>query len=326
MPKVFITTEALFHAPGPHEELLTKAGFEIAYPSRPELPTAADTVRELAAADAVLAGSDVYSETVFAKLRQLRVVSRMGVGYDRIDVPAATRHNVAVTITPDGNHQGVAEHTLALLLAIARGVPQIDRGVRSGNWPKPRLAPLRGKTLGLVGLGRIGRGVAARASAFGMRLLACDPYVTTPPDDIEMTTFDDLLSRSDFVSLHAPLTESSRGLLNRETLARMCPGSCLVNTARGGLVVEADLVAALQSGHLAGAALDVFAAEPLPAGHPLLTLENVVLTSHVAACDTQSIHDMAVGAAQNIVDLYQGRWPGECLVNPTVRATWSWHG
>lgn len=328
MPRVVITTSALFHTDGPHLELLTRAGFEIGFPQRPEMQVASATIEGLADADAVLAGSDLYSDEVFASLPKLRVVSRMGVGYDLVDTHSATRHGVVVTITPQGNHAGVAEHAVALMLAVARGIVQNDHDVRSGKWPKPQLVPLRGKTLGLVGLGRIGRSLAARAIALGLNVVACDPLVdeaAARSTGIRLTSFDELLANSDFVSLHAPLTDATRGLINSSTLVRMRPGSFLINTARGGLVVEADLVEALQSGHLAGAALDVFVTEPPPADHPLFSLPNVVLTSHVAAGDAQSIHDMAMGAAQNIIDLYEGRWPSDSLINPEVRDGWSWH-
>ncbi len=324
MPKVIITTEPLFHAAGPHLDLLLEAGFDVGYPELPELRTENQTIQELATAHAVLAGGDIYTETVFQKLPNLKLVSRMGVGYDRIDVPAATRHCVAITITPNANHACVAEHTMALLLSIARSIPQTDRDIRAGQWSKHRLMPLRGQTLGLVGLGRIGRSVANRAAGFGLRILAYDPFVTVSPPNLELTTFEQLLSQSDFVSLHAPLCDATRGLICRDTLMQMRPGSYLINTARGGLVVESDLIEALRSGRLAGAGLDVFAEEPLPAGHPLASLPNVVLTSHVAGNDTQAILDMAMSAAQNIVDLYQGRWPTESLVNPAVRDHWSW--
>ena len=265
MPRVVITTAPLFRTAGPHLDLLSRAGFEIGFPDRPELPTADATVGALQDADAVLAGSDLYSAEVFPRLPKLRVISRTGVGYDLIDVESATRHGVAVTITPQANHQGVAEHAIALLLAVTRGIVQNDRDVRSGGWGKPRLVSLRGKTLGLVGLGRIGRSVAARARGLRLDVIACDPLANDEVCrelGVRLVSFDELLAQADFVSLHAPMTDATRGLINRQTLARMRPGAFLINTARGRLVVEEDLVEALHSGRLAGAALDVFCSEP----------------------------------------------------------------
>lgn len=327
MPDVLITTEALREKPGPHLALLAEAGYGAHYPRKTVLLTEEDTLEALAGFVAVIAGSEPYTDRVLAGLPQLRVISRNGVGYDRIEVPTATRRGVAVTITPEGNHQAVAEHALSLMLAVARGILRSGVDTRGGHWRRRTVAiPLRDRTLGIVGLGRIGRSVARRAAAFGMRLVACDEQ----PDrefaaehQIELMDFDTLLSRSDFVTLHAPMTERTRHLINRDSLARMKAGSVLINTARGGLVHEADLYDALQSGHLAGAGLDVLAAEPPPRDHPLLALDNVIVTPHVAAFDSSALEDMAVGAARNIVDLLAGRWPAASIVNPDVRAGWT---
>ena len=326
MPRVLITTEALHKNSGPHLPILERAGFEVCYTPRGFLLTEEETLAAMQDMPAVIAGSEPYTERVLAGLPKLRVISRNGVGYDRIDVPAATRHGVAVTITPEGNHQAVAEHALALLLAVTRSIARSSAETRTGQWRRQNVhIPLRGKTLGIVGLGRIGRSVAVRAEAFGVKLIACEKY----PDaefvkrhNIELVDLDTLLSRADFVSLHTPMGPETQDLINRETLARMKPGSVLINTARGGLVNEADLLAALQSGHLAGAGLDVLQCEPPPADHPLLRLDNVVVTPHVSSLDTQAIIDMSVAAAQNLVDLFAGRTPTASLVNPAVMTGW----
>jgi D-3-phosphoglycerate dehydrogenase len=326
MPTVLIVPGVLFHQPGPHVDLLRAAGFEIRYPRRPEMSTEAETIEALDGIDATIAGSEPYNERVLAAAPRLRVVSRAGVGVDRIDLDAVTRHGVVVAITPAGNHEAVAEHTMAMLLSLARSLVSQNRSVRQGQWSRVPLAPLRGKTLGLVGLGRIGRSVAVRAAAFRMNLLACEqaPDVEfSRRHAIELVDLDALLARADFVSLHVPLTDETRGLVNRATLARMKPGSYLVNTARGGLVVESDLLAALESGYLAGAGLDVFAVEPTPADNPLLRLENVLVTPHMGGVDTQSNEDMAIQSAQTIVDLVTGKWPDGCVVNAAVRQKWS---
>jgi D-3-phosphoglycerate dehydrogenase / 2-oxoglutarate reductase len=325
MPNVLIMPSALFGVTGPHVEILHKAGFEVHYPDRGDLTGETETILALRGVAATIAAGEPYTERVVSNLPDLRVISRWGVGVDRIDLDAVTRRGVAVTITPASNHEAVAEHTLALLLALSRSIVRQNREVRQGSWNKTPLLPLRGRALGLIGLGRIGRSVALRAAQFQMRLLAFD----SAPDPefartstIELVDLDTLLAQADYVSLHLPLTPSSIGLINRETLSRMKPGSFLLNTSRGGLVVEEDLVSALQSGHLAGAGLDVFRQEPPSIENPLLQLENVVVTAHMAGVDIQSSIDMAVKAAQNIIDLYQGLWPQDSIVNSAVRQSW----
>jgi D-3-phosphoglycerate dehydrogenase / 2-oxoglutarate reductase len=326
MPKVLVTTEARRHASDAYAKLLRDAGYDIGSPEKNALLTEEDTLEALQGCVAVIAGSDPYTDRVLAGLPQLRIISRNGVGYDRIDVAAATRRGVAVTITPDSNHRAVAEHALALLLAVARSVPQNAIDTRNGNWRRRSVSiPLRGKTLGILGLGRIGRSVAIRAQAFGMRLLAFEKFpemAFVKAHEIELVDLDTLLSRSDFVTLHMPMSVETKEMINRHTLARMKPGSVLINTARGGLVNEPDLAEAIRSGRLAGAGLDVLATEPPPADHPLLALDNVIVTPHIAAFDSQALEEMAVDAAQNILDLFAGKWPAASLINPEVKAVW----
>ncbi|MEX0675806.1 MAG: phosphoglycerate dehydrogenase [Pirellulales bacterium] len=324
MPSVLITTEAVREVPGKHLDMLRAAGYDVRYPAKNVLLTEDDTLEALQGYVAVHAGGEPYAERVLAGLPELRVIARNGVGYDRIDVEAATRHGVAVAITPEGNHQAVAEHALSLVLAVARRIVQDAVDTRAGHWRRRKVfVPLRGSTLGIVGLGRIGKSVAVRAAAFGMRLVAFEQF----PDrefarkyNVELVDLDTLLAQSDFVTLHTPMTPQTRELINRDTLAKMKRGSVLVNTARGGLVNEADLLAALVSGHLAGAGFDVLTVEPPAADDPLLKLDNVIVTPHVAAFDKRALEDMAVAAAQNILDLLDGRWPAASIVNPEVQS------
>jgi D-3-phosphoglycerate dehydrogenase len=322
MARVLITTEALRELPGPHLEVFQAAGHEVAYPQQVVLLTEQDTLRELAGFDAVLAGSEPYTDRVLAELPRLRIISRNGVGYDQIDVEAATRRGIPVTITPAANHGAVAEHAFALMLALARRIVTSANDTRSGVWRRRQVfTPLRGSTLGIVGLGRIGRSVAVRAKAFDMRVLACDQaadWEFARTHGIELVELETLLAASDFVSLHAPSTPETRDLINRRTLALMKTGAVLINTARGGLVNEEDLYEALTSGRLGAAGLDVLKAEPPPADHPLLKLDNVLVTPHLAAFDTQARQDMSVAAARNIVEVLAGRWPADCVVNPQV--------
>ena len=232
-----------------------------------------------------------------------------------------------MTITPGTNQESVAEQTMALLLALARRIPSNDRVIHEGGWDRSLVTPVRGMTLGLIGMGRIGRAVAVRARAFRMHLVAFDTVVDAEFDrehGIDRLPLDELLACSDVVSLHVPLTEATRGMVNRDFLARMRPGSYLINTSRGGLVVEADLRDALISGHLAGAGLDVLNHEPPEPGNPLLGLPNVILSPHIAGTDLQSMREMAEMAATTIVELYHNRWPADCVVNQELRDGWAW--
>jgi len=326
MPRVFITTEALHQLPGPHLDVLHAAGYDVRYPEKTVLLSEEDVLAALPGSVAVIAGSEPYTDRVLAGLPELRIISRNGVGYDRVDVAAATRRGVALTITPEANREAVAEHAFALMLAVARRIVPSAVDTRAGLWRRRQVfTPLRGSTLGIVGLGRIGRSLATRARAFGMRVVAFDQFPcqqTAGALGVELVSLDTLLAESDFISLHAPMCNETRELINRDTLARMKRGSVLINTARGGLVNETDLLAALRSGHLGGAALDVLLVEPPPADHPLLSLDNVIVTPHLAAFDTRAREDMSVAAAQNIVELLAGRWPAASVVNPDVRASW----
>jgi D-3-phosphoglycerate dehydrogenase len=323
MKRVLICTEAIREMPGPHLDRLHAAGFEEAYPSQVQLFTEAETIRELTGFDAVIASGEPYTDRVMAALPQLRVISRNGVGYDRVDTAAATRHGLPVTITPTANHEAVAEQAFAMMLAVARQVVSGANDCRAGHWRRRKVfIPLRGSTLGIVGLGRIGCSVASRAKAFKMRVIAYDLFPNRAFADqcgIELVDLETLYRESDFVSLHAPSTPETIDMINRRSLALMKPGSVLINAARGSLVNEDDLLEALNSGHLAGAALDVFKVEPPPADHPLLAHENVVASAHLASFDTQAREDMAVAAAQNIIDLMNGVWPEGSVVNPEVR-------
>jgi len=327
MPSVLIGPYLLRNAPGRFRDILTDAGFEPIDPEGGFALSADELGPYLPRIDALLAGGERMTSDLMAIASRLRVIARTGVGYDLIDVPAATAHRIAVTITPGTNQESVAEQTFALLLALTRRIVANDRVIHAGGWERTLVTPVRGLTLGLIGMGRIGRAVASRAQAFRMRLVAHDTVLDAEFDrrhGIERLSLEELLACSDAVSLHLPLTEATRGLVNREFLARMRPGSYLINTARGGLVVEADLRDALVSGHLAGAGLDVLNHEPPQPDNPLLGLANVVLSPHIGGTDTQSMREMAELAATTIVELYHNRWPADCVVNSELRDGWSW--
>jgi phosphoglycerate dehydrogenase-like enzyme len=232
-----------------------------------------------------------------------------------------------VTITPGANHESVAEQALGLMLAITRNIVIQDRKTRAGLWDGPVNRPLREQTLGLFGLGRIGRSTALRAKAFRMDLIAHDPFADPAfvrEHGIELVDFDTLLRRSDFLSVHAPLNDETRGMFNRDCFAKMKPTSTFINTARGGLVNEADLIDALTSGQIAAAGLEVFEQEPVDPHNPLLKLDNVVLTPHRAGEETKARFDMGVEAARCIAALAQGRWPEGCVVNNQLKTNWNW--
>ncbi len=268
---------------------------------------------------AVVAGAERYSERLLRLLPSLRLIARAGVGFDAIDVDAATRHGVLVTTTPDANADAVADLALALVLACLRRLPLGDRSVRAGGWRPDGLGgDLAGATVGVVGLGRIGRKVVERLRGFGCRVLAHEPQ----PDvefcsrhGVRLLELDELLPQVDVLTLHAPLTPSTRGLIGADELASLKQTAILVNTARGGLVDEEALVAALREGALGGAALDVFAREPLPPDHPLRAFENVLLSPHVASYTRGSVARMLAAVSTTLEDAAAGRVPPGCI-NP----------
>ena len=226
------------------------------------------------------------------------------------------------------NHHAVAEHTISLLMGIARDFPKQDQHVRAGSWIRRAFPRVMGTTLGIVGLGRIGQAVATRARGLGMNVVAFDPYANkefAAEWQIELTTINELYSRSDYVSLHSPSTPETHHMINKVSLAKMKPGSVLLNTARGSLVKEVDLIESLKSGHLRGAGLDVFEVEPLPTSSPLLELDNVLLSGHVAGLDIESHNGMFGMCGEIIVTLHNGEWPAtECVQNLPGVTDWKW--
>jgi phosphoglycerate dehydrogenase-like enzyme len=276
--------------------------------------------------DASLASSEPYTRRVLDTHPTLRVIARAGVGYDAVDVEAASEHGIPVTTTPGANHEAVAEHTYALMLALVKDLIRQTGAIRTGQWHRKTNLPLRGRTLGIIGLGRIGKAVACRAGVFHLRVLANDIL----PDEafaaahgVTLVSFEQVLAEADFLSLHVPLTPLTKHFINRQSLALMKPTAFLINTSRGRVVCEADLFEALKDKKLAGAGLDVYEHEP-PRESPLLELDNVVLTPHTAGIDAQSMIDMAMGAAEAIAALSRGEWPADKVLNPKVREKFHW--
>ena len=331
MPIVLITPEAMREKNAPYVDMFREAGFEVRYPKNRYFARGLcddqETIEELRDAAAVLAGGEGFSANVLSALPKLRVVARAGVGFDRVDVAAATARGIPVTITPTSNHEAVAELALALLFAVTKSIVVNDKHVRAGKWPRKLLTPLRGRTFGVFGLGRIGRSTAVRAAALGMKVIATETY---PDKDfarehgIRLVDFDTLLAASDYLSVHCPLTEETRGLFNKQVFDRMKRGSVLINTARGKLVVESDLLEALQSGQLAGAGLDVYEQEPPSVDNPLFQLDNIVASPHLAGTDLASLEGMGIEAADCIVKLYRGVWPEGAVINDELREGWKW--
>ena len=313
------------HTYGP---ILRAAGYTIEYPPR-HLPgtekqmTEPELLVHLPGCIASLAGSEPYTRAVIAKAAEagLKVIARAGVGYDAVDLQAATDHGVAVCYAPGTNQEAVAEHAFMLMLALTRKLREQDTEIRQGLWPRRAVGNLRGTTLGIVGLGRIGKAVAQRAVPFGLKVLATEIL----PDEqfaaahnVTFVPLEELLAQSDIITLHVPKTPLTKNLINRDTIALMKPTAFVLNTARGGLVHEKDLHDALVAKRIAGAGLDVYEAEP-PGTNPLFTLDNVLLTAHTAGVDQQSRLDMARLPAHAIVKLLAGEWPADWVVNPQVK-------
>jgi len=287
-------------------EVFAKAGFQADH--LPEITQ--DEIKEcIGGYDAwVVRSRSRATADIIERGTRLRVIGRAGVGVDNVDVPAASRRGIIVMNTPGGNTISTAEHSIAMMMAIARKIPAADASMKAGKWDKKSFmgVELRNKTLGVLGLGRIGQEVTKRMRAFGMNIIAYDPFVS--PEvmkqlGVEEVSVDALCRRSDFITIHSPLSPETKKLINAERLATMKKTARVVNCARGGIVDEAALADALKRGIIAGAALDVFENEPIPADHPLRNLENVVITPHIAASTVEAQENVAIEVAEQIVDL-----------------------
>jgi D-3-phosphoglycerate dehydrogenase len=278
-------------------------------------PSADDIFAVARDADAILVTYAKLPGELLQQLKRCKVIGRFGLGVDNIDIPAAARLGIVVTYVPDYCLREVSDHAMALLLALARKVPFSNRLVQSGRWEVPPIVPLRrleGQVLGLVGFGNIPRALVPKAKAFGLTVITHDPYVApdvTKALDVDNTSFDDLLARADFISVHAPLTSATRGIIGATAFARMKKGALLINTARGPLVDEAALVAALDSGLLGGAALDVVTTEPPAKDSPLLGRDNVILTPHTAFYSVEALDELQTKCATDVASVLSGKPP-----------------
>jgi phosphoglycerate dehydrogenase-like enzyme len=308
--------------PAPYLDRLRRAGFEVIHSDLSRLPNEAELIERLSGVFATIAGGEPYTEQVFESARDLRIVARFGVGWDQVDVAAATRHGVIVAMAFGTNHESVADGAFALLSACACNLPAKHTLVASGGWGCGFRRGIWRQTVGIIGMGRIGRALAQRCGrGFDMRVLAFDEAPDTTyaaANGIEVVDLNTLLGTSDFVSLHIPHTKETEGFVNAERLARMKPSAFLINTARGALVDEAALYDALASRRIAGAGLDVYCKEP-PVGSPLLGLNNVVFLPHSSGMDEMAEVAMANRCIDSILAYARGGHPGaEYVLNPSV--------
>jgi D-3-phosphoglycerate dehydrogenase len=299
---------------------LRKAVGEVIYNPTKRPLTASELALLMKDTDGYIAGLDQVDASVIGAANKLKVIARYGVGVDRVDLKAATKKGIVVTNTPGANSVAVAELTIALMLALGRQLCKADQATRHGEWPRFSGVGLRGKTIGLVGFGAIGREVASRLKSFGSRILVSDPYAEREMgkgDGIDVVSLDELLASSDFVSLHASLNPATAGMVDRSFLRKMKSGSFLVNTARGELIDETALHHAVVEGHLRGAALDCFSKEPPDPDHPLLQLPQVMVTPHTGSHTDEATSTMGWMSLQSCLAVLRGERP-PYIVNPEV--------
>ena len=311
-----MTIIAVTDSPFPSLDPAMKALARVDPQMRMSKSTSADDILAVARdADAILVTYAKLPAELLGQLTRCKAIGRFGLGVDNIDVPAAAARGIVVTYVPDYCMQEVSDHAMALLLALARKVPFSNKLVQAGRWEMPAIAPLRrleGQVLGLIGFGNIPRALAPKAKAFGLKVVANDPYAAKEvfaAAGIESVSFDDLLARSDFISVHAPLLPATRGLVNAAAFAKMKKGALIVNTARGPLIDEPALIAALASGHLGGAALDVVTTEPLAKDSPLTGRDNVILTPHTAFYSVEALEELQTKCASDVARVLSGEKP-----------------
>ena len=316
MPTVLITSTSFGKRVKEPLELLESKGYELKFNDlgRPLVPE--ELIGRLAGCDGCIAGLDHFTAEVIRAAGKLRIIARYGAGVDRIDLEAAATAGVAVTNTPVANSDSVADLSVGLMLAVARAIPAADRTVRQGKWRNMYGASLFEKTVGLIGLGRIGGRVARRLGGFSCRVLVHDPLVsaeTAEAAGVELVSLDELFRSADFVSLHLPANRQTRGLIGAEQFRQMKPSAILINTSRGELVDQDALLAALRGGRIGGAGLDAHAQEP-PEAALFEGLDNVVLTPHMGAYTQEALVNMATGAVENLCAFFEGRKPPDLVV------------
>ncbi|MBT3216089.1 MAG: phosphoglycerate dehydrogenase [Candidatus Marinimicrobia bacterium] len=294
--------------------ILEKAGFDVLDKMNADPSELADSVGEISGW-VIRSGTKVNAD-ILEQAKDLQVVGRAGVGVDNIDIPAATRKGVVVMNTPDVNTVSAAEHTIAVMLSLSRNIHLGHAGLAMGEWNRHALvgSELRGKSLGIVGMGKIGREVMTRCRSFDMNVLGFDPFLNPElfnPEEVTMMDLDSLLKQADFITLHVPLTDDTRDLIDSNKFTMMKPTARIINVARGGIINEKDLADALNSDRIAGAAVDVFTEEPLPQNHPLLSAKNIVLTPHLGASTEEAKEGVSIAVCEQVRDfLLEGKLTG----------------
>jgi D-3-phosphoglycerate dehydrogenase len=318
MAKLFVgVSDSVFPNLDPAREVLARIGAELHLAKEPTPESILGVARD---ADALLATYAKITADMIPEMKKCRIISRFGIGVDNVDIPAASKAGIVVTRVPDYCIDEVSDHTMALLLALVRKIPSSNARTHAGRWEMPAVVPihrLRGSTLGLVGFGRIPQLVAPKAQAFGIKVVAYDPYIERDAFTrarVEKVEFDELLKVSDYISIHSPLVPETRHLFNADVFRRMKPTAYLVNTARGPIIDETALAQALDAKQLAGAGLDVLSQEP-PNDSPLFGRDNVILTPHTSFYSVESLVDLQVKAADEIVRVFNGEMPRN-PVNP----------
>ncbi|MDF1811643.1 MAG: phosphoglycerate dehydrogenase [Verrucomicrobiales bacterium] len=307
--RILLTTTSYQDTPGPHHDLLESQDFEIV---RERGPLPEGKMLELAGEfDAFLCGDDAITKAVIEKSQpRLKVISKYGIGLDKIDLDFATSQKIPVLNTPGVNHTTVAEHTFGLLICIEKRLIDVCGAARQGEWKRVTGHEIMGKTMGIIGLGRIGKEVATRAKAFGMPVTAFDPYwdeaFAAEHDITRYETMDEVLKSADVISLHCFLDENTRDMINAKSISEMRDGAIVLNCARGELVNTADMVEALNSEKIGGYGTDVLDEEPPPADHPLLTAKNCVVSSHIGSRTYESVVRQAMRATNNLINYLNG--------------------
>lgn len=309
--KVLVTARSFGTADNKAVELLKANGCEVIKLTAADTPIVEQLKKELPTADAVIAGLEVYDRELIKRCPNLKVISRYGVGYDKVDVKAASAQGTAVTFTPGANGDSVADMAVTLLLNAARHVAYMNECIKSENQQRPTGVEMWEKTLGVVGAGRIGKGVAKRCRGFQMKILCYDTYqdkAFQKECGAEYVDFETILKESDFITIHSPLNEQTKNMFSTEQFQKMKKNAVLVNTARGGIVDEKALYEALKNGEIGAAGLDATMEEP-PYGNPLLSLPNCTITPHAGAATYEASSKMSLMAAQNVVDILK---TGKC--------------
>ena len=322
MPQIVIPDDAppVMASSAAYRTLLERAAVDYAVDYHDTLPAGeAGLIERVAGAGVVIniRSSTRFTDAVFRQSPSLRLLSLWGTGTDNVDLAAAAHHGVTVTNTPGVSAFSIAEHALALTLAVARRIPRVDAEIRQGHWPRGQAVQMHGKTLGIVGLGAVGRQFARLGAGIGMRVMAWTMH-PNPALGFELVSLDDLLRSSDVISLHLRLSSETRSFIGKREIEKMKPSAILINTARGAIIAEQALLDALNSNRIAGAGLDVFEAEPLPDGHPLTRLHNVVLTPHSAGVTPEALEAGLKLSIDNVWNFLDGR-PTNVVVSGDAR-------